>query len=130
MPIRVLLADDKEFVRKSIRRLLEAQPEIEVVGEAADFAQTIQVANDLKPDVIVLDLHMRDEIKITPVEVKSRLASNASRLLAVSVWQNEDAHALAESYGAVTLLDKADLAYRLILTIMQLFPNESPAQTG
>ncbi len=120
MPIKVLLADDKDFVRQSIRRLLETQPEIELVGEAADFAQTILIANQSKPQVIVLDLHMPDETKITPSEVKSQLNSDASKMLAISVWQDEDAQALAKSLGAVALLDKADLANRLLPTIMQL----------
>ena len=116
----MLLADDKDFVRQSIRRLLETQPEIELVGEAADFAQTILIANQSKPQVIVLDLHMPDETKITPSEVKSQLNSDASKMLAISVWQDEDAQALAKSLGAVALLDKADLANRLLPTIMQL----------
>jgi chemotaxis response regulator CheB len=54
MPIKVLLADDTDFVRRAIRRLLEAQSEIEVVGEAANFVETIQMSNDLKPEVIVM----------------------------------------------------------------------------
>src|ERR1700681_1730460 len=95
MPISVLLADDSEFVRRSIRRLLETHPEIELVGEAADFAQTIQIANELKPQFIVMDLHMPDETKIPASEVKSQLNSGASRILAVSIWQDENAHALA-----------------------------------
>jgi DNA-binding NarL/FixJ family response regulator len=120
MPIRVLLADDKEFVRRSIRRLLEDQPEIELVGEASDFAQTILIANELKPQIIVLDIHMPDETKITAAEVKSHLKSDASRILAVSIWQDEDAHALAKYLGAGAFLDKAGLADNLMPTIMQL----------
>jgi len=126
MPIRVLLADDKEFVRQSIRRLLEAHPEIEIIGEAANFAQTIQIANDLKPQVIVMDLHMPDDTKIMPSELKSHLNSEGSKILAVSVWQDEDAHALAKSMGAVALLDKASLAYGLVPTIMQLVSERIP----
>ena len=55
MPIKVLLADDSEIVRRGIRALLRSQPEIELVGEAADFCQTIRMMNELKPQVIVLD---------------------------------------------------------------------------
>jgi DNA-binding NarL/FixJ family response regulator len=73
MPIRVLLADDTEFVRRAIRRLLETCPELDVVGEAADFAETIRMANDLKPQVIVMDLHMPDETSFTSQAVKSLL---------------------------------------------------------
>jgi len=57
MPITVLLTDDKEAVRNSIRMLLESDPEIRIVGEAANFQQTIQSATDLKPQIVVMDLH-------------------------------------------------------------------------
>src|ERR1700730_2918867 len=90
MPIRVLLGDDSDVVRRAIRGLLEPQSEFELVGEAADFAQTIQMANDLKPQVIVLDLHMPDENKIAPQDVKAQL-NQGSLLLAISVWNDEDA---------------------------------------
>ena len=123
MPIKVLLADDSDIVRRAIRDFLETQPGVELVGEAADFAQTIQMGNDLKPQIIVMDLHMPDETKITPQDVKSHL-HRSSRLLAISVWNDEDARALAESFGAATLLDKKDLGDKLIPTIEQLaLPN-------
>jgi chemotaxis response regulator CheB len=43
MPIRVLLADDAELIRRAIRRVLENHPEIQLVGEASDFAQAIEM---------------------------------------------------------------------------------------
>ena len=121
--IKVLLADDTQIMRQAIRRLLDAQPGIELVGEAADFAQTIQMANDLKPQVIVMDLHMPNDSNLTPLEVQSRL-HHSSRLLAISFWNNEDAKVLAESFGALKVLDKAQLGSKLIPSIMQLvLPN-------
>jgi chemotaxis response regulator CheB len=123
MPIKVLLADDSEIVRRAIRSLLETQSEVELVGEATDFAQTIQMTNDLKPQVIVMDLHMPNEAKVTPLDFKSQVNA-ASRLLAISFWNNEDAKVLAESFGALTVLDKAQLGSKLIPSIMQLvLPN-------
>ena len=119
MSIRVLLADDSEVVRRAISRLLEQDPEIELVGEAADFAQTIQMADELRPEVVVLDLHMKDEGQISPVDVKSRLDRSAPRILAISIWNDAESRALAKSVGAVTLLDKMDLANDLIPTIKQ-----------
>ncbi|MCL6473354.1 MAG: response regulator transcription factor [Firmicutes bacterium] len=56
--IRVLLADDHAFVRESIRQFLEKEPDIEVVGEAADGEQMVALANELKPDVIIADVAM------------------------------------------------------------------------
>lgn len=117
--IKVLLADDSEIVRRGIRQLLSAETEIEIVGEAASFAQTIQIVSDVKPEVIVLDLHMPDETNFSPQAVKSHL-NHGSRLLAISLSNDEEAKALAESLGASVLLDKMDLASTLIPTIMQL----------
>jgi len=132
MRIRVLLADDSEITRRAIRGLLEAQPEVELVGEAVDFAQTIEMANDLKPQVIVMDLHMPDETKITPQDLKSQLNQD-SLLLAISLWDDVDTKALADRLGAAILLDKKDLGNELFPTIMQLVSPDARAlntQTG
>lgn len=129
MPIRVLLADDTDVMRGAIRRILENQPEIELVGESADFAQTIQMANDLKPQVIVMDLHMPDGSTVTPLAMKSHLSLGASRLLAISIWSDEDAQALAKSFGAATLLEKTDLGRKLVSTIRQLVLSPVSATT-
>jgi DNA-binding NarL/FixJ family response regulator len=56
--IRVVLADDQELVRAGFRALLDAQDDIEVVGEAADGAQAITVASSLRPDVVLMDIRM------------------------------------------------------------------------
>jgi len=120
MSIKILLADDSEIVRRGIRQLLlSAETEIEIVGEAADFAQTIQMVSDVKPEVIVLDLHMPGETNFSPQAVKSRL-TRGSRLLAISLSNDEEAKALSEGFGAVVLLDKIDLARTLIPAIVQL----------
>jgi chemotaxis response regulator CheB len=117
--IRVLLADDSEVVRRAISRLLEQDSEIELVGEAVDFTQTIQMTNDLKPEVVIMDLHMRDDAELTPCDIKTRLQHCPSRILAISIWNDAESKALAESIGAITLLDKMDLVTDLISTIKQ-----------
>ncbi len=58
MPIRILIVDDHAVVRQGLRLLLEAQPGIEVIGEAPDGAMGIQMAQQMQPDVILLDLLM------------------------------------------------------------------------
>jgi chemotaxis response regulator CheB len=115
MIISVLLADDSQIMLKVIARLLKSDPEIEVVGECVSFAQTIDVASKMRPQVIVLDVHMRDELTVTPSHLKFGLIG--SRLLAISIWKDDETKALAETMGAVTLLDKADLATALIPAI-------------
>ncbi|HWO29830.1 MAG TPA: response regulator [Candidatus Acidoferrum sp.] len=111
----MLLADDSQIMLKVIAHLLKGDPEIEVVAECVSFAQTMEVTSKLRPQVIVLDLHMGDEGTVTPSHLKFCLIG--SRLLAISIWKDEETKALAETIGAVTLLDKADLATTLIPAI-------------
>ncbi|WP_405060248.1 response regulator transcription factor [Kribbella sp. NBC_01505] len=58
MTIRVLVVDDQEMVRAGFGALLNAQPDIEVVGQAGDGAEAIKVAAELSPDVILMDVRM------------------------------------------------------------------------
>lgn len=58
MAIRVLVVDDQEMVRAGFGALLNAQPDIEVVGQAGDGAQAIIAAAELRPDVILMDVRM------------------------------------------------------------------------
>jgi len=67
-PIGVLVADDHGVVRRAIRLLLEAQDDIEVVGEAADVASTVAAARALRPDVALCDLMMPDGSILTELQ--------------------------------------------------------------
>ncbi|KAB2386282.1 response regulator [Actinomadura montaniterrae] len=58
MTIRVLIADDQEMVRTGFRMIVDSQPDMEVVGEAADGAEAVAAARRLRPDVCLFDIRM------------------------------------------------------------------------
>lgn len=58
MTIRIVLADDHSVVRQGLRMFLGLDPELEIVGEAADGAEAVRLAQQLRPDVVVMDLLM------------------------------------------------------------------------
>jgi DNA-binding NarL/FixJ family response regulator len=73
MCVKVFLADDAAIMRKAIRSLLSNREDITVVGEAANIRETIQKTPELHPDLIILDVNMRDKEYIPPTRVKSLL---------------------------------------------------------
>ena len=58
MTIRVLLADDEALLRTGLRMILESEPDMEVVGDAADGGQAAAAVRDLRPDVVLMDIQM------------------------------------------------------------------------
>ena len=114
MCVKVLLAEDAELVAKAIHVLLSECEDITLVGEAATFSEAVQKAEELLPDVIILDLHMADG-------AKQHLPAG-TKLLAISFANDDEAKASADSIGAAKLLDKMELANELIPAILELAP--------
>jgi DNA-binding NarL/FixJ family response regulator len=127
MCIKVLLADDTAVMRKAIRTLLDGEPEIELVGEAENFAESLSMTRKFKPHVVILDLHMPDSSDLTPMSVSEGLRAYRAAVLAISVWHDEDTRALARSYGATALLDKMRLGQELIPSVIKLASGSDPA---
>src|SRR3979490_91092 len=100
MGITVLLADDTAVMRRAIRTLLGHEPGIELVGEARNFAETVSLTRKFKPQVVILDFPRPDTAHQAPRTVSEGLRAYAGRMRAISVGNDEDTLALAQSYGA------------------------------
>jgi two-component system nitrate/nitrite response regulator NarL len=93
-PIRVLIVDDHTLFRSGLKALLGRQPGFEVVGEAADGLEGIKRAKALKPDVILLDLHMRG---LSGREAVKTLSEEVPESHVVMLTVSEDADDLIET---------------------------------
>lgn len=129
MNIRVMLADSSPIVRHAIMRLLNDEPTIELIAEAASFAETLEVNTALKPDVLLVDPHMPDENECSPASIKAHLLASAGCVLAISFWNDAEVEELAKSLGAAVLLDKCHLYTQLIPSIKDFGPKVTTRPT-
>jgi DNA-binding NarL/FixJ family response regulator len=90
MTIRVLLADDQKLVRGGFRMILRAEPDIDVVGEAADGAEAVALARELDPDVVLMDVRMpnMDGIEATRRIIEG--AEDAPRVLVLTTFDLDE----------------------------------------
>jgi DNA-binding NarL/FixJ family response regulator len=104
MTIRVLIADDQALVRDGFGMILDAQPDIEVVGGAADGAEAIERARELRPDVVLMDIRMPG---VDGLEATRRLVADtgAPRILMLTTFdQNEYVYEAMKSGASGFLL--------------------------
>lgn len=86
--LSILIADDHPVVRDGLRGMLESQPDFEVVGEAADGAQAIQLAEELKPEIVLMDLRMPQVDGVTAIRaIKSSQAE--TQILVLTTYDSD-----------------------------------------
>jgi DNA-binding NarL/FixJ family response regulator len=120
--IRILIADDHPIFRDGLRRLLEAEPGLKVIGEASDGAEAVKLARQLKPDLMLLDLAMPRHPGLEALRELGSGASGVSAriiLLTAAAEKRQIVEALQLGARGVVLKDSAtQLLLKAIQTVM------------
>lgn len=87
MPIRIILADNHPQVRQGLALLLAEEPDMQVVGEAEDCSSTIQLIEELVPQVVIMDISMPD---LNGVEATRRILSQYSQVKVIALSMHSD----------------------------------------
>jgi DNA-binding NarL/FixJ family response regulator len=118
MTVRVVLADDQPLVRAGLRVLIADTPDLHVAGEAGTGAQAVQLAQDLRPDVVVMDIRMPG---MDGIEATAMITANdaAARVVVLTTFDDDDYVYAALRAGASGFLVK-DMALDDILAAIRV----------
>lgn len=125
--IRVLLAEDQAMVRGALASLLGLEPDIEVVGEAADGAAAIEVAAQVKPDIALLDIEMPGMDGIT---AGATVAATGCKVMILTTFGRPGYLRAAMEAGAVAFLVKDSPARELAAAIRRVHAGERVIDPG
>jgi len=119
--IRIVIADDHPIFRDGLRRLLETETDLKVIGEACDGAEAVKLARQLKPDILLLDLAMPRHPGLEALREMSSGTGSSVRviLLTAAAEKNQIVEALQLGARGVVLKDSAtQLLLKAIHTVM------------
>ena len=123
-PIRVLIADDHPVVRRGLISLLRTEPSLELVGEAENGAEAVELTRSLEPDVILLDLVMPKMGGLEAI-VKIRQENPSARILVITSFADDDKVFPAIKAGASGYLLKEAPPEMLVQAIRDVHRGES-----
>jgi DNA-binding NarL/FixJ family response regulator len=122
--IKVLLVDDQQLVREGLRRMLELDDDIKVIGEASSGEDSLIKAKDLNPDVILMDIKMSG---ISGIEATRRIKEDNSKANIIMLTVYEDKYlAQAAEAGAVGYLLKDITQEELLRAVKVAYAGQSP----
>ncbi|MBE1587159.1 response regulator [Nonomuraea angiospora] len=102
MRLRLLIADDHPIVRDGLRAALGGEPDLEIVGEAADGAEAVRLAAELEPDIVLMDLRMPGMDGVTAIR---RLSGTGPRVLVLTTFDTDVLPALEAGATGYLLKD-------------------------
>lgn len=120
--MRVLIADDNELIRRGIVALLSAEKDVEICGEASDSTETLKKADELRPDLVLLDVSMPGTNGLHTAQLLSQKLPSLKILI---MSQHDPNQLLPRSLeaGAHGCIDKGRIATELLPTMRRLFKN-------
>ena len=125
MITRILLADDHAIVREGLRALLEKEPELEVIAEAATGAEALRLAREHRPDVVVMDIQLPGVDGVECVR-ELKAAMPATNFLMLTAYEDSDRLFESLKAGAGGYLLKRTSSVRLLQAIQELHAGGSP----
>ncbi|HEV6953394.1 MAG TPA: response regulator transcription factor [Promicromonospora sp.] len=123
-PVRVLVADDEPLVRSGLRLVLDAEPDLEVVGEAGDGARAVELARSLRPDVVCMDVRMPGVDGLRATELLLRLP-DPPRVLVVTTFEHDGYVLDALTAGASGFLLKRARAEEMVQAVRTVAVGQS-----
>ena len=126
--MQILIADDHELVRQGLRTVLESQPGWKVCGEAVNGRQAVDLARELRPDVIVLDVTM-PELNGLEATRQIRKANPKAEVLILTMHESEQLVGEVLAAGARGYVLKSDTS-RLLVSAIQSLAQHQPFFTG
>ncbi|MET9389406.1 response regulator transcription factor [Streptomyces sp. NPDC006624] len=124
-PLRVVLADDERMVRTALRAILSAEPDLDVVGEAATGAEAVAVVRALRPDVVLMDVRMPEVDGIRATEQILATLREPPRIIVVTTFENDSYVYDALRAGAAGFLLKRAEADALVQAVRLVARSDS-----
>ncbi|MFD5426948.1 response regulator [Streptomyces sp. NPDC127084] len=115
--MRVVLADDERMVRTALRVIIDAEPDLDVVGEASTGAEAVSLVRRLRPDVVLMDVRMPEVDGIRATERLLRTVDPAPRIVVVTTFENDSYVYDALRAGAAGFLLKRCGAQHLVAAV-------------
>jgi DNA-binding NarL/FixJ family response regulator len=119
-PITVLLADDNQVVREEFRKLLELEDDLEVVGEATNGLQALDLAQNLRPALVLMDVTMPGKLNGLQATRQILQVAPATKVLMLSAYNDEVYVEEAINSGAMGYLVKQTSADNVCLAIREI----------
>ncbi|GAA1060066.1 response regulator transcription factor [Agromyces bracchium] len=126
MTARVLVVDDQPLIRQAVRALLDAEPTLEVVGEAADGAEALDLVRELRPDVVLMDIRMPG---LDGIEATRRIGADPAladvRVLILTTFEEDENVVRALHAGASGFIGKGTDPDALVEAVHTVHAGES-----